>query len=657
MRDLQAGAALVAILLGVTALDAIPQQQQAPPPAPTTPATQQPQQPPPVFRADIDVIRLDVSVLDKDRKPVRGLAAEDFTVIENGKPQRVVAVSEIRAVENDPAPTAWMRDTPRDVASNDLADQLGDGRAIAIMLDDPPTRDEDRLATVRDIGHYVIESLRPSDMAAVIFPYEPGKTQDFTNDRRGLAQAVDRLYARDFIWRGPPQRGTALGGADMPYRYSYALARTECLATFPLIPALETVVRRLATIPNRRKTVIMVTSRGGVFGSSDPCGSALAAIMRDVLTVAQRGNINIYGFDPLAGMGRRYNVFLENSADETGGLSVVEKPAFYEGIDRMFAEDSSYYLVGFQTSNGRPDGRFRKIEVKVNHRGAKVRTLSGYYGRREGTLATPESRLTPSTNDVNMTGLMQAAPLSLRAVAAPVSLAAAGGSDVAIVLGVRLPAPPSAMPEQLTIVRNTYDGEGRTGPLHEERRQLTLTPTTGDILVYEVYQRIVLPPGRHEIRLNGASRALDRSASVYAEVDVPDFAKAPMSASPIVLGTRPPEAATRDDVLASLLPILPTSAREFGTNEQIVAFLRVFQGGESAITPVAMTTQILDIADKRVLDTTSTLAPEDFGASRSAGVELALPLPDLSRGPHLLAITLTRPGGATLRRDVVFRVR
>src|SRR6185503_20273999 len=63
-----------------------------------------PQQQQPVFRTGVDVIRLDVSVLDKDRKPVRGLQADNFTVMENGKAQRIVAVTEMAAAEQDPTP-------------------------------------------------------------------------------------------------------------------------------------------------------------------------------------------------------------------------------------------------------------------------------------------------------------------------------------------------------------------------------------------------------------------------------------------------------------------------------------------------------------------------------------------------------------------------
>ena len=51
------------------------------------------QEPRPMFRTNVDVIRLDVSVLDKERRPVRGLSSTDFTVLENGQERPIVALT------------------------------------------------------------------------------------------------------------------------------------------------------------------------------------------------------------------------------------------------------------------------------------------------------------------------------------------------------------------------------------------------------------------------------------------------------------------------------------------------------------------------------------------------------------------------------------
>ena len=45
----------------------------------------------PTFRTGVDVVELDVTVRDKDRRPVQELTAADFTVLERGKPQPIVA--------------------------------------------------------------------------------------------------------------------------------------------------------------------------------------------------------------------------------------------------------------------------------------------------------------------------------------------------------------------------------------------------------------------------------------------------------------------------------------------------------------------------------------------------------------------------------------
>jgi hypothetical protein len=40
----------------------------------------------PTFRARTDLLTIDVTVLDKDRRPVTGLTADDFILLEDGKP-------------------------------------------------------------------------------------------------------------------------------------------------------------------------------------------------------------------------------------------------------------------------------------------------------------------------------------------------------------------------------------------------------------------------------------------------------------------------------------------------------------------------------------------------------------------------------------------
>src|SRR5438552_18052624 len=95
------------------------------PSAPSSDAT-------PSFRSGIDIVELDVSVLGKDHMPVRGLTAADFTVLEDGKPQPIVAFDAVALPEWTQASPPWMRDVAPDVVTN----RLGAERVIVMILKD-----------------------------------------------------------------------------------------------------------------------------------------------------------------------------------------------------------------------------------------------------------------------------------------------------------------------------------------------------------------------------------------------------------------------------------------------------------------------------------------------------------------------------------------
>ncbi len=661
---------------------------QAPPQSPPPTVTLQSSTPPdqqPVFRAGADVIRLDVSVLDKDRRPVRGLTADDFTVLEDGKPQRVVAASEIDVTANDPEPTAWMRHVPSDIAYNNLSDQIADGRLFALVLDDVnvPWDDLDIIHNARVIARDVIDHLAPSDVAAVVFPRDGGRTEDFTNDREKLDSAIDRFDPREpDVYNSFTPVFPSYGGDTM--RSSPIMGRSTCDRAQPVVPAFEAVVGRMATVANRRKTIVFVSTGAPIdFAARTGCAVEFKDRMLDVFARAARANINIYSIDPAGYDGyarylenpirrggrpawstdspnqaraaaRLRHDFLETMADYTGATATVNSDDVAPGIDRIFSEAALYYLVGYQTSNGQPDGRYRKIEVKVNRPGFTVRTRAGYFAAKTG--GTRDAKDAPSSQDLNMVGMMRGTALPLRATAVPIALTGQGrDADVAVVLTVELPSPRGPVDEQVTVVRNLYDGEGRPGPPVVDKLNLSLQPSTGDELRYDVLWRLSLAPGRYQLRLNATSKLTDRSGSVFPDIYVPDFTRPGVAMSNLVLGMQPVN--RRTDVLAGLLPISPTTARDFAPGDDVAAFLRVFQGGTTPPVPISMNVQVLDVKDRRIVNADSEIAADAFVKTRAAAFQFALPLKQLDHGPYLVSVTARAPGGPPVRRDLVFRVR
>jgi len=100
-------------------------------------------QQPPKFISGVEMVVLDVSVLDRDRRPVRGLKASDFTVLEDGQPQKVSSFDAFDV--EDPVPAAplapWVREVAPDVPKNT---DITDKRLVVIVMDDAvptPPRD------------------------------------------------------------------------------------------------------------------------------------------------------------------------------------------------------------------------------------------------------------------------------------------------------------------------------------------------------------------------------------------------------------------------------------------------------------------------------------------------------------------------------------
>ena len=84
----------------------------------------------PTFPTRADAITVDVVVLDRDGRPVRGLTKADFTVLEDGQPQEIVSF-EAREIQAGPAP-------PREAVAEHVVsnERATTGRVLALVLDD-----------------------------------------------------------------------------------------------------------------------------------------------------------------------------------------------------------------------------------------------------------------------------------------------------------------------------------------------------------------------------------------------------------------------------------------------------------------------------------------------------------------------------------------
>ena len=66
--------------------------------------------------------------------------------------------------------------------------------------------------------------------------------------------------------------------------------------------------------------------------------------------------------------------------ESTNGMAIVDTNNFAAGLRRAAADFNSYYLLGYTSTNGKPDGKYRKIRVTVKRPGVQVRAREGLPG-------------------------------------------------------------------------------------------------------------------------------------------------------------------------------------------------------------------------------------------------------------------------------------
>jgi hypothetical protein len=164
----------------------------------------------------------------------------------------------------------------------------------------------------------------------------------------------------------------------------------------------------------------------------------------------------------------------------------------------------------------------------------------------------------------------------------------------------------------------------------------------------------ILPakPGHYEIRA-AVDGDTGGQGSVYAFVDVPDFAKAPLSLSDLLVHTVPAVSIAVPARVAGLLPTVPTARRTFGSTEHVSASLRVYQHAGGVPVPVAVVIRIVDVHDQTVFSQSASIDASRFARTRAADYAVDLPVATLAPGDYLLTIEATA-GTHRVSRDLRF---
>jgi VWFA-related protein len=643
------------------------------------PASQQP----PRFKSGVEVVELDISVVDNDsHRPVRGLTADDFTVLEDGQPQSIVQFTPVDIVDPPPSPTTWLSDVAPDVKDNTISDR----RVFVLLLDDATLPgDPNMVRGVKQAAHALVNRLGPTDLASVVFTSNNSHAQDFTSDRQRLNAAID-TFAAGFRGMQPPPMPPQGAAPNLAARGAGGLSGVAPLPDKNVdtyfyqssVSTLERVAESLTYIPHQRK-ILMYISIGvpmpGLltyesFGSAQDTMSGAAGQLKqqisELFRLARLSNVNVYSFNPagLDGLANYFQThpdpsgdvsahtdFLRVVAAETGGRAVLDTNSLEQGVVEMVRESGSYYLIAYQSSNPRQDGKYRKVDVRVGRPNVTVRTRSGYNAPKAASGAKP------APPPAELSGLSRG-DVQMQVTMAPFAVPGKDGAAIVIAADVHQPTPPQRTADNVELRTSAYGAQGgKAVAFQNQVAKVVMRPTPDEPdAQFEVLSRLDVKPGHYNVRIGAHSMLLDKAGSVYDAIDVPDFEKDPLSLSGVVISAAPPIASAGKEALATLLPVMPTTRRTFTKADRVTGFLRVYQHAKGTLSSVRLDIRVVDDHDNAAFHATQTLSADQFEPVRAVDQRFDVPVATFAPGPHLLTIEATA-GKATARRDVRFVVR
>ncbi len=380
------------------------------------PAQQQPAQPAtttPKFTSSTQLVVETVSVKDKSGNLIEGLTAKDFTITENGVSQ-TISFCEFQKLEEtaEPvaAPPAAAPATPKaapvtntQIASEAPGDiKFRDRRLLAIYFDMSAMPVPDQLRALTAARTFVQKQMTKADLLAIM-KFEGGAVrvmQDFTGDRDALFAAIDKMIAAE--GQGFDETTADESASDTGAAFGQDDAEFNIFNTDRQLAALQTAVKMLGQL-NEKKALIYFASGLRLNGVDNQ------AQMRSTVNSAIRANVSLFTIDarglvsqaPMgdatkgspggqamysgAGAMAFTNNFQRSQdtmyalAADTGGKALLDVNDLTVGMVNAQKAISSYYILGYYTTNTNLDGKFRKIAISVKDLSAKLDYRSGYY--------------------------------------------------------------------------------------------------------------------------------------------------------------------------------------------------------------------------------------------------------------------------------------
>ena len=681
--------------------------QQKPQQANPQQAGQQGSQPPGktyTFQMNINTVMEAVTVKDKNGKPIDGLTAKDFVVTEDNVPQTITFCDYQKMEDNvlptidvpKSAPITAEKEKPKSVdsitkteimpeAPGDL--KYRDRRLLALYFDltaMPPT---DQFRAFDAAEKFITKQMKSADLMAII-KYDGEATRvlvDFTNKRDDLLMAINKMAIAD---QGLDELNTDADAADTGSSFGEDDSEFNLFNTNRQLAALQTAVKMLGTL-NEKKVLIYFASGlqlNGIDNQAQFQATTNAAIRANVtfFTIDTRGLVALApmgnatqgsagGGAMFSGAGAlaqttRFQASQDTMfalATDTGGKALLDNNDLSMGVQQAEASVTNYYLIGYNTTNSKLDGKMRRIKISLKEdTTAKLDYRQVYFANK-----TWEKFNTSDKDRQLQDALMMGDPMTEIDLSLQVNYFQLNSAEYFTGIAMKIPGSELALARKGGAERTTIDliGEvkdeyGSTVGNIKDHVDTKLTGETAEKLQKQPLEwdtNLVLLPGKYKIKVLARDDETGRIGTYIKDFVIPNLNKetTKVAMSSVVFGSQrinmktdalytsknQDKGPTVNPLIQDGIKLVPSINNVFSRNRDLYVFLQAYEKGADAQRPLVAYVTFYK-GQTKAFETAPLAVTEGMDPkSKAVSMRFSLALSKLPPGKYDCQVTVVDP--------------
>jgi VWFA-related protein len=635
-----------------------------------------------------------VSVKDKKGSPVKGLTAGDFIVTEDGKVQKV-SVCEFQDLDSDTARSAAVTAglQPNPVGGNPSSAmttatelQYRDHRLIAMYFDMASMPVSDQLRALNSAQTFVDTQMRSPDMVSILTFSGAGVRveHDFTGDRNALLQTLHALL----VGEGQGQTGDAndASSSDTGAAFGQNDSEFNIFNTDRQLSALQTAASMLGRL--RQKKVLLYFASGlslnGLNNQAQLQATINSAIRSGVslwpidarglvaqsplgdATVGAPGGAAMYSGVSAAAVSSnldRSQDTLWTLAADTGGKALLNYNDLSRGIVQAQQSVSSYYIIGYYSSNAALDGRYRHLRITLNgDTTASLDYQPGYFAGKKFNAFTTEDKERQLEE-----ALMLGDPMTELTVAMELNYFQINRAEYFVPLTVKIPGRELSLARKggaqhtlIDFIGEIKDQFGATVANLRDKIDVKLTDVSAAELSKQpiAYEAgFTLFPGRYTIKFLARDAETGRIGTYQTKFVIPNLnneQEAVRMSSVVLAGQRTEKkdalyaskkgsGEVANPLVAGTQSLIPSVTRVFHTNRPMYVYLQAYQDAVKETMPSAAFVTLYRDDAKRFESSMHATSSSMTGTLKKTPLQLTIPAGTLPAGRYICQITVLDP--------------